>query len=200
MCGRYWIEADDAAEIADAARARTPEGAVMKRSGEIFPGDFVPVLAPDRRRRPSGFCMRWGYSGQRGLVFNARSETALSKPMFRDGMLERRCLAPLTRYFEWEKRGTRRVRHALTPRGGGRFYLAGLYRLEDRLPVFTVLTRAPVGDLARLHDRMPVLLRAEDAGAWLDPSGDPVRLLERAWLDVAIGEGDADSAPPPGGW
>ena len=183
------MEKDAAEELAEEALSRAPEGAAMKRSGEILPGDFAPVLACDRRLRPTGFCMRWGYSGPSGLVINARSETAAERTMFRDGMLRRRCLLPLSWYFEWEKRGRERVRYAIRPKGEGRFYLAGLYRLEDRLPVFTVLTRAPGAEIAFLHDRMPVILGEADRGAWLDMNESAERLLERACTEVLWGAG-----------
>lgn len=185
MCGRYYMDPEAAEEIAGEAERRRPGGAVMKRSGEIRPGDFAPVLANDRRLTPGGFCMRWGYAGPRGLVFNARSETCGEKPMFRDGYLRRRCLIPLSRYFEWEKRGRERLRYALAPEGTGPFYLAGLYRLEDRIPVFTVLTRAPAPAIAFLHDRMPVLLARREGERWLDPGEDPGRILELAELNVS---------------
>ena len=46
-------------------------------------------------------------------IINARSETAVDKPLFRDGMLQRCCLIPVMNYFEWEKQGRYRIRYAI---------------------------------------------------------------------------------------
>lgn len=104
MCGRYYIAEDDMPEemariIEEINRKKTPEG--MKTSGEIFPSDIVPVLANSRQQDVQPFAMRWGYTFPNSKpVINARAETAAIKPMFKDGMKQRRCLIPASNYFE----------------------------------------------------------------------------------------------------
>ena len=96
MCGRYYIAEDDLSDelsrmIDELNRKKTPEG--LKTSGEIFPSDIVPVLANSRKQDVQPFAMRWGYAFPNGRpIINARSETAAQKPMFRDGMRQRRCV------------------------------------------------------------------------------------------------------------
>ena len=95
MCGRYYIAEDDLSDelsriIDELNRKKTPEG--LKTSGEIFPSDIVPVLANSRKQDVQPFAMRWGYAFPNGRpIINARSETAAQKPMFKDGMRQRRC-------------------------------------------------------------------------------------------------------------
>ena len=121
MCGRYYIAEDDLSDelsrmIDELNRKKTPEG--LKTSGEIFPSDIVPVLANSRKQDVQPFAMRWGYAFPNGRpIINARSETAAQKPMFKDGMRQRRCVIPASHYFEWERRGAARTKYAIRTRG-----------------------------------------------------------------------------------
>ena len=56
-------------------------------------------------------------------------------------------------------------------------WLCGLYRIEQGLPVFVILTREPGAELGAIHDRMPLILPAEAARAWVDPKQRPEELL-----------------------
>ena len=145
MCGRYCIPEVDSAEalqaIIDEANRRN-KGALI-RTGEIRPTDTAPVLANNRALVPSAFAMKWGYTLPDGrVVFNARSESASSRPMFHDGMTQRRCLVPAAYYFEWERRGREKIRYASGQNERGILYMAGIYRLERGVPVFTILVAA----------------------------------------------------------
>ena len=113
MCGRYYVPDEDSAadlrEIIEQINRRANAGPVVK-TGEIAPSDVAPVLANNRNLAATPFAMRWGYRlGNGKLLFNARSETADAKALFRDGMRHRRCLVPAAHYFEWEKRGKDRI-------------------------------------------------------------------------------------------
>ena len=89
MCGRYRLDADadpEFCELFSQAESRAERLAVtIKTSGDIFPSDIVPVVAPDmRHREPGCFPMRWGFPHpSRNLtVINARCETAPEKAFF----------------------------------------------------------------------------------------------------------------------
>lgn len=192
MCGRYYIAEDDMTEelsrIIDAInRKNTPEG--LKTSGEIFPSDIVPVLANSRKQDVQPFAMRWGYSypGNRPII-NARSETASTKPMFKDGMLQRRCLIPASNYFEWEKRDGKKIKHAIRPVNSRMLYLAGIYHLENHdgvmVPTFTVLTREAAPGIAFIHHRMPVILPNEYVFDWLNTNYKADEVIQSALLDM----------------
>ena len=83
-------------------------------------------------------------------------------------MALRRCLLPMSAYFEWETQGRQKIRHRIAPREGGLHFLAGIYRFEAERPVCTVLTAAADPDIAFIHHRMPVILRAGEENAWLE--------------------------------
>jgi len=189
MCGRFYIPENDTPEelqaVIDALERR--QGTPVRR-GEIRPADRAPVVAGNRQHIPTPFLMRWGYTLPGGrLVFNTRSETAAQRPLFADGVNQRRCLIPAAHYYEWEQRGRERIRYAIRPEGQRMLWLAGIYRFEDDMPVFSVLTRSPSEEIAFIHDRMPVILPPQAARDWLAPDGDWQAALSRASLAMDYG-------------
>ena len=190
MCGRYYIPDEDSAaelkEIIDQINRRHNAGPVLK-TGEIAPSDTAPVLANNRSLAVTPFAMRWGYTMSNGkLVFNARSETASEKPLFRDGMTQRRCLVPAAHYFEWEKRGREKIKYAIKPADVSVLYMAGIYRIENGIPVFSILTREPASSISFIHDRMPVILPREYSTDWLNPRFKAEEVLRSATLDISF--------------
>ena len=192
MCGRYYIAEDDLSDelsriIDELNRKKTPEG--LKTSGEIFPSDIVPVLANSRKQDVQPFAMRWGYAFPNGRpIINARSETAAQKPMFKDGISQRRCVIPASHYFEWERRGAARTKYAILPAHADTLYLAGIYHLENHngviVPAFTILTRDAAPSIAFIHPRMPVLLPADAAPDWLNPGYNAEEVIAAALTEL----------------
>jgi len=190
MCGRYYIPDEDSAaelkEIIDQINRRHNAVPVLK-TGEIAPSDTAPVLANNRSLAVTPFAMKWGYTMSNGkLVFNARSETASEKPLFRDGMTQRRCLVPAAHYFEWEKRGREKIKYAIKPADVSVLYMAGIYRIENGIPVFSILTREPASSISFIHDRMPVILPRELTTDWLNLRFKAEEVLRSATLDISF--------------
>lgn len=163
-------------KLEERERRRDPSFALKR--GEICPGDTAAVVALNRQRKASIFAMRWGFSSQKKLIINARSETASARPMFRESMKLRRCLIPASAYFEWDHREKKHTKYRFRPVDQPVTYLAGLYRFEEGGPVFTILTREAAESIACFHDRMPVIARPEQLGLWLDQSAPPSLLLD----------------------
>ena len=209
MCGRVFIDPGDGyfRDLAEYIN-RSPLMAKMNGTlplnadgvygGEVPPGSVMPVLAPNRAGEQAVFPMKWGFSlpggeGKRpGTVINARTETAAVKPLFRDLWKQRRCVIPASAYFEWEhymgfdgKPKTGR-KYKIRPAEGKRTCLAGLYRIEDGIPAFVVLTRAPSAELFRIHDRMPLMIPEEAVGEWLSPTGRAEEVAARALTDTVM--------------
>lgn len=194
MCGRYFIDGDDLPEeleriLEELNRKNKPKN--LKTSGEIFPSDVVPVLANSRRQDVQPFAMRWGYSFPGGRpVINARAETAAEKPLFRDGMRQRRCLIPASSYFEWERRDGQKTKYAIRPAGAEMLYLAGIYHLENHdgaiIPSFAILTRSAAPEIAFIHDRMPVILPPDCARDWLKVENRADEVLRRALQEMEL--------------
>ena len=122
--------------------------------------------------------MRWGYTMPDGKpMFNARSETAAIKPLFSDGMKQRRCIIPATLYFEWEKRGAQKIKHAIFPTGCDMIYMAGIYRIEGNHAACSI---------AHIHNRMPVILPKDAVPDWLNLRYDPHEVLTTALGDMTF--------------
>lgn len=189
MCGRYRIDdGRDSIELHDIIEEVNRRVVVesVKTSGEIFPTDIVPVMANSKNMTPAAFAMQWGYSLPDGKrIINARSETAEVKPMFRDGMLQRRCAVPATNYYEWERSGGTKTKYAIWPTGSELFYMAGIYRVESGKPVFSILTRDPADSIAFIHNRMPVILPSDLVKDWMNPKYKAGDILNHAVLTVS---------------
>ena len=194
MCCRYYIlpkgvEWDPIREGVERS-ALTPRfraaGSEPVTEGEVRPTDVVPVLAADRRGGQRIFPMRWGFSlRDRTPLINARVETAAEKPSFREAWASHRCAVPASWYFEWKHETDadgrlQKTRFAVRAGDVGLTWLCGLYRLEDGLPSFVILTREPGPELAALHDRMPLILPGDAVSDWVRPSAYPAALLSRA--------------------
>ena len=194
MCCRFYMESSPELRPFVEAANRSPllfkmlekTAKPMKTEGEIRPADLVPVLATSRAGKPAVFPMLWGFQGKQSLLINARAETAAEKPAFRDSWQSHRCAVPASWYYEWEhlsspdgKTRTGR-KYLIQPEGSALSWLAGLYRLEDGLPRFTVLTQEPSPEVRAIHDRMPVLFPREVISAWIRPDQDPAPLLARS--------------------
>ena len=195
MCCRYWT--DESPELRPIVEEmnRSPlmrkwqDKAKVKSYGEIFPTDVVPVIAPNRSGLRTVYPMKWGYSGK-SLLMNARSETAAEKPTFRDDWARHRCIVPASWYFEWEHYpGSDGKKHTgdkymIHPKDCAVTWLCGLYRIENGLPVFVILTREPGEALRFLHDRMPLIMPDELVTEWIRPDRKPEELLPGALTDM----------------
>ena len=195
MCCRYWT--DESPELRPIVEEmnRSPlmkkwqDKAKVKSYGEIFPTDVVPVIAPNRSGLRTVYPMKWGYSGK-SLLMNARSETAAEKLTFREDWVRHRCIVPASWYFEWEHYpGSDGKKHTgdkymIHPKDSAVTWLCGLYRIENGLPVFVILTREPGEALRFLHDRMPLIMPEELVTEWIRPDRKPEELLPRALTDM----------------
>lgn len=126
-------------------------------------------------------------------LFNARADKAATTASFRDAVKKRRCLVPMDGWYEWlvegqtDKGKAIKQPYFMAHADGSRLYMAGLWstwrdpdhRDMDPLLSCTILTTDAVGDLTRIHDRMPLPMPREHWDAWLDPDHPaPHELLE----------------------
>lgn len=116
MCGRYNFSKESSSELVQAVLENLQSRQIEVKTGEVFPGDVAAVIASNRKLEPQAFGMKWGYQLPDGkLIFNARSETAVQKAMFADGMRQRRCLVPADSYYEWQKTGQGKQKYEIAP-------------------------------------------------------------------------------------
>lgn len=164
----------------------------LVQSGDVFPTNLVATVASDKQRNAAVFPMIWGFSvqGRSAPIINARIETASEKPTFREAWKEHRCAIPVSWYYEWQHlpapdgRSTEKTKYAIQPRENGITWLCGLYRLENNLPMFVILTREPGESIAHIHDRMPLILPKQAIRDWVNPSVSPADILPYALVDM----------------
>ena len=165
MCGRVTLTTPEVHEVARLLEARiSPGDALLYRPRwNAAPTDRHWVVEPSPQGRVLVPAV-WGFGN--GAI-NARSETAAR--LFRRPFTQRRVVVPADGFYEWT--GPKQARRPVwfRPRDGGLLFLAGLAeeRPDGRLG-FVVLTTEAAGEVARVHDRMPVLLPREKVQAWLE--------------------------------
>ena len=125
-------------------------------------------------------------------TINARSETAASKPAFRDAFKSRRALIPADGYFEWLRDGAEKQPHLIRMKGGGPFAFAGLWSTwtspeGDDVTSYAIMTTEPNELMVEIHNRMPVILGVDQHARWLDLDADPAEVLKPCpsdWLEA----------------
>jgi putative SOS response-associated peptidase YedK len=125
--------------------------------------------------------MRWGLipswakdSSGAAKMINARSETASTKPAFRDALKFRRCLIPADGFYEWKRDGKTKQPYCFEVNDGSLFAFAGLWERwknpsGEWIKTCSILTTTPNAVTAPVHDRMPVILDPDGYDLWLDP-------------------------------
>ena len=186
MCGRYRLSRADKAVrekfdvyIDDGGLA--PEDEWVARYN-IAPTQQVAVIRQDPvQPRRTMSQMRWGlipyWAGDSSIsakMINARAESVSEKSAFRDPFKSRRCLIPADGFYEWRKDKSSKQPFHFGMADDSIFAFAGLWdrwKSADgqRIETCSILTTTPNALLEDIHDRMPVILQADNYDLWLDP-------------------------------
>jgi len=186
MCGRMTQQTspEEVARIFD-AEVREHEGEPFAPSWNVAPTDpLTVVLQRDEGRMVErvrwGLIPAWAAKPSDGArLINARAESVASSPAFRVAFRARRCIVPSDGFYEWQGAGARRQPYFLGPPAddlGGVLAMAGLWSVwkdpatGSWVPSAAVITTRASGQVAPIHDRMPVLLPRDVWAGWLDPA------------------------------
>lgn len=181
MCGRY-VVAKELGELQAIFDAEAPVD-FPTLSYNIAPTQLAPILVerelegvPTRELHPARFGLipHWAKELSDPL-FNARIETVLEKPSFRDAALQKRCVVPASGYFEWDREKQPHFIHA-----DPLICFAGIYSFwrdpskaasdpSRWVLSFSILTKVGSPSLSWVHDRSPVFLSEDGVEAWLAP-------------------------------
>jgi putative SOS response-associated peptidase YedK len=185
MCGRIVVTrpVEVLAAYFGAAEVVAPD---REPSWNVAPGAEIPAVAQTRAGRRLG-TMRWGLvpswsndpsAGPRPT--NARVESILDKAHFAESLERRRCLVVVDGFYEWRRpAGGPKQPYLLdlADGSGDPFALAAIWDRNAGEVSCAVVTAPADGNLAWLHDRMPVRLRADQWDEWLDPASSDVGAL-----------------------
>src|SRR5436305_188222 len=180
MCGRYAITT-----VPEALRALF---GYLDRPNfppryNVAPTQPVPIVRSFEGKREFAL-VRWGLipswvKDPRGfsLLFNARGESAVEKPAFRNAMKRRRCLFPADGFYEWKQDGKNKQPYFVRLKAGGPMAFAGLWESwmgpnGEEVETAAIVTTAASREIAHIHERMPVIVPPEAFEFWLDPDAD----------------------------
>lgn len=185
MCGRFAIGDTDGDDWAEWLAAEpTPDWPTARWN--IAPTQRIGIIGLREGKRAAATA-RWGLIPRwwkkplaefKLTTFNARSEEAAEKPLFRDAWRRYRCLVPAIGWYEWKgPKGDKTPYFITIRRNTPGFYFAGLWsetEIEgERIRSATIMTAAAGAATREIHHRTPVVLDEEEAGRWLDLSADP---------------------------
>ncbi len=180
MCGRFALTLphDAVAGFFDVRHVKTH---FTEPRYNICPTQEIPVAVEfdsERYLTPMrwGFIPHWYKAPTDGpLLINARSETVAEKPAFREASASRRCLVPISGFYEW---------HRTAGKGKEPWYFqaakveliafAGIWQAwtapdsGERLITCAILTTDAGKRMAEIHDREPVVIEPSGFGDWLN--------------------------------
>lgn len=178
MCGRFTLTVDPADLKEHYENVSFPEKYAPRYN--IAPSQAVLAIPNDGRNAADffmwGLIPSWAKDASIGnRMINARGETLAEKPAYRGAYKYKRCLIPADGFYEWKSQpGTKtKLPYFIHMKTGETFAFAGLWdewHAADGSPLrtCTIITTTPNTLMASIHDRMPVILRPEDYGEWLD--------------------------------
>ncbi len=184
MCGRFVLAGPGKALDRLFALAPVPEA--LPRYN-VAPSQNVLAVRRVLDGAATAWTPRWGLvpawakdAAGGAKMINARSETAATKPAFREPLRRRRCVIPAEGFYEWTARGRRPWLFRVDD--GGPFGFAGLWERwtapdGTTLDTAAILTTAANPLVAPVHDRMPLILPQESLATWLDPELQDVDAL-----------------------
>lgn len=196
MCGRFAVTLPQDA-MAQLFAARPVNDLPAVPNYNVCPTNDVHVVTSDGSDRQLG-SMRWGFiphwykkPNDGPLLINARAETIAEKPAFRAAARDRRCLIPVSGFFEWTKdEDGNRLPWFIHPAKGEALALAGVYQSWDKgdEPVTTcaIVTTGANAPMSKIHHRMPVILAEKDWPLWLGEAGHGAATLMTAAPDDAL--------------
>lgn len=174
--------------VRTAREGRRDDGSAAREIALLRWG-LVPWWAkPDEAKKIASRCIQ------------ARAETVQDAPAYRDAFRRHRCLVVVDGFYEWKTLPDgRRVPHHIKRHRGEPFAIAAVWDswkpsspaepvgeagMVERLESCAVLTTRAAGAIREIHDRMPLVLAANDWEAWLCGTVDEASRLLRPEPDV----------------
>lgn len=197
MCGRY-VLAETGEDIRKRYHATMPLIEVEKRYN-VAPTQMMPTVIRGSGKKPDNeiVTMRWGLiphwakeASTKYTMINARADTILGKVSFKRPFLNSRCLVPATGFYEWKTdENGKKIPYYIHLKDEELFSFAGFYETwhnpetDQDMQTYSIITTEPNDLMAKIHDRMPVILPKEDEEVWLDPttSANELKVLLKSY-------------------
>lgn len=193
MCGRYALDGNPETigkrfGLQVTVRQITPHF-------NVAPGMMMPVIKLEKE--PVAVLAKWGLipfwatDPKIGYkMINARAESLIEKPSFKNPFISQRCLVPASGFYEWRLIDKEKVPYFIRLKKSGLFAFAGLYDIwkdveGKQLLTFTIITTTPNKLLEPIHNRMPAIIPAESEKDWLNPDNtvDELNRILKPYLE-----------------
>jgi len=184
MCGRYALNISGE-DLALEFAAGIKDATFSASNWNISPTTLIPFInAEDEKGEIRnintaswGLIPSWANDASRAAnAINARVESISEKPTFKSALKSRRCLIPVTGYYEWATElGKYKPKQPfyISNKNNSSLAIAGLYEnwinpgSKQGVQSAAIITRQAVGILAPIHHRMPVILPKDLWSTWL---------------------------------
>lgn len=192
MCGRFTLTSD-VSEVIDTLNVSKVDYEYQPRYN-IAPSQLIAVVKETNGKRVLegyrwGLVPFWAKDIKIGYkMINARAETVQSKPAFRHLMKRNRILIPSDGFYEWKREeNDQKQPYRFQMKSRGIYAFAGLYDewkdpRGELLRSCTIITTKPNELVAKVHDRMPVILDDKSVDMWLDPELEDAEKLQKLLL------------------
>jgi len=189
MCGRYEVHTpvEELAREFDAVLRADPTQLTPRYN--VAPSLLVPVVRVRKGKRELaalswGLLPSWSKSATGNRPINARAETLLTKPMFRNAIARRRCLIPADGFYEWQQLPGGKQPWHIAMIDGGTFAFGGLWEYwaaEGKEPVLScAIIVTDANELVRkVHERMPLIIARDEWDRWLDPELSDMQTIQQ---------------------
>lgn len=184
MCGRFTLYTN-IDHILDYYEIENPVDFDFHPRYNIAPTQWILAIINDGKKNVAGY-LRWGLipswakdDKKASWMINARAETLLEKPSFRQLIQRKRCIIPIDGFYEWKQTSKGKQPMRILMKNQSLFSIAGLYDTwiapdGTKISTCTIITTKPNRLVETIHDRMPVILRKEDQRLWLDRRHDNI--------------------------
>ena len=198
MCGRFNVSSSPLSDLLIELVGLEHPG---PDNYNAAPTETVTVLRMGDDEQPELVPMRWWLTpywakemSAKYSMFNAKSETVEKSPAFREPYKKRRCVVPVSGFYEWARDNNQKLPYYLTPHEVPGMLLAGIWdrwrnkHSGDVVESFAVLTAPANEQLKFVHNRQPVMLSMGDAHRWLDPGVEPneLKALCQSWVPMEL--------------
>lgn len=177
MCGRFALYAN-IKQIKEHFQLK--RGFIMRGRYNIAPTQTIPIITMQGQ---GVIFSRWSFlphwakpkegRDPKGYI-NARQETLMDKPTFKQAAVTGRCIIPMSGYYEWKSVGEKKQPFYIFSPGQPVLGIAGLWSVwQEKQPeeenTCAVITTMAQGGLSDIHVRKPVILLPSNYGVWLNP-------------------------------
>ena len=178
MCGRFsqhatWQEYRNALEIITGRKPDAAPKSNLRPNYNVAPThEIVAFTGHGIELLRWGLIPIWAKEKPKFSTFNAKSQGIEDKATWKGSLKKMRCIIPANSFYEWKREGKTKTPYSIGKKDGSLLFFAGLHAFNDKIDgeirSFTIITTEPNDYMAKIHNRMPVILNEKQAGVWLD--------------------------------